>query len=47
MKVGARGSDVTGFTISYEADGQPYELVVPWRMVGCGSDADPEMCSEG
>lgn len=44
MKVSAAGSDVNGFTIDYRVGDDSYTLDVPWRMVGCGSKVDPEMC---
>lgn len=45
MKVGKAGADVNGFTIRYEFGSQQHELLVPWRMVGCGSEVARRLCS--
>jgi hypothetical protein len=45
MKVPPAGSDIDGFTISYEIRGVAHRLLVPWRMVGCGPKVDRELCT--
>ena len=44
MKVPKAGSDIDGFTISYDIGSETHKVRVPWRMVGCGTEADREMC---
>lgn len=45
MKVPKAGADIDGFTITYEVNGEDYDVHVPWRLTGCGSEVDPEICT--
>lgn len=47
MKVPKTGADIDGFTITYDVDDQSHEVHVPWRMFGCGTKIDRELCSQG
>ena len=47
MKVPKAGADIDGFTIRYDVDDQRHEVHVPWRIFGCGTKIDRELCSPG
>jgi len=47
MNVPKEGADIDGFTISYDIGDKSHEVHVPWRMVGCGTETDREMCGLG
>lgn len=37
MKVGEQGGELTQGYIDYLADGEPYRLIIGWKMIMCGS----------
>lgn len=45
VDVNRAGGAVRETTIDYKADGDAFQLVVPWQMVACGSAiTDPQQC---